>query len=331
MTSAQVSAGTATTTDLFDAQSALTTAKLEPGARPVRAEHCPGAAGPGHRRPVTACRARHIRRSHWRPSHSPWLVGLTVTLATFMEVLDTSIANVALPHIAGGLSASLDESTWVLTSYLVSNAIVLPISGWFSSRIGRKRFYMICVALFTLSTFLCGLAPNLHSLIFFRVLQGIGGGGLAAERAGHPGRHLRAPAARHGLRDVRPGGGVRAGDRPDAGRLHRRTTRAGGGSSTSTSRWASSRCSSARSWSRTRRGCEKEKEESEGVKVDWLGLGLVAVAFGSLQIVLDKGQQDDWFSSPLIVVFTMVMVICWWGRWSGNGRTPIPSSTCGCS
>src|SRR5262249_5108356 len=90
---------------------------------------------------------------------NPWVIGFTVTLATFMEVLDTSIANVALPHIAGSLSAGSDESTWVLTSYLVSNAIVLPLSGWFSGLIGRKRFYMACVALFTLSSFLCGLAP----------------------------------------------------------------------------------------------------------------------------------------------------------------------------
>ncbi|HTP26529.1 MAG TPA: DHA2 family efflux MFS transporter permease subunit, partial [Anaeromyxobacteraceae bacterium] len=116
---------------------------------------------------------------NWRPGHNPWLVGFTVTLATFMEVLDTSIANVALPHIAGGLSASQDEATWVLTSYLVSNAVVLPISAWISGRVGRKRFYMSCVVLFAASSFLCGLAPSLEALIFFRVLQGIGGGGLA--------------------------------------------------------------------------------------------------------------------------------------------------------
>src|SRR5499425_2833976 len=103
---------------------------------------------------------------NWRPKHSPWLVGLTVTLATFMEVMDTSIANVALPHIAGGLSASMDEATWVLTSYLVSNAVILPISAWLSTRFGRKRFYMSCVALFTASSFLCGLAPSLPMLIF---------------------------------------------------------------------------------------------------------------------------------------------------------------------
>src|SRR6201993_2071049 len=109
---------------------------------------------------------------------NPWVIAITVTLATFMEVLDTSIANVALPHISGNLSAGADESTWVLTSYLVSNAIVLPLSGWFSSLIGRKRFYMTCVAIFTVSSFLCGLAPNMATLILFRVMQGAGGGGL---------------------------------------------------------------------------------------------------------------------------------------------------------
>src|SRR5437870_4300905 len=103
----------------------------------------------------------------WKPRHNPWTVALTVTLATFMEVLDTSIANVALPHIAGGLSASQDESTWVLTSYLVSNAIILPISAWLSVLVGRKRFYMTCVALFTISSFLCGFAPSLGMLVFF--------------------------------------------------------------------------------------------------------------------------------------------------------------------
>src|ERR1700676_1147346 len=112
------------------------------------------------------------------PQVNPWLIAVTVMAATFMEVLDTSIANVALPHISGNLSAGVDESTWVLTSYLVSNAIVLPMSGWFSSLIGRKRFYMTCVMIFTASSFLCGLAPNLGMLIFFRVLQGMGGGGL---------------------------------------------------------------------------------------------------------------------------------------------------------
>src|SRR5215469_9053551 len=114
----------------------------------------------------------------WIPKYNPWAVALVVTMATFMEVLDTSIANVALPHIASNLAASQEESTWVLTSYLVSNAIVLPMSAWLSRLIGRKRFYMICVALFTCSSFLCGMAPSLGVLVLFRVLQGIGGGGL---------------------------------------------------------------------------------------------------------------------------------------------------------
>src|SRR6201984_3701651 len=114
----------------------------------------------------------------WKPKRNPWVIAITVTLATFMEVLDTSIANVALPHISGNLSASADESTWVLTSYLVSNAIVRPLSGVMSTLIGRKRFYMSCVALFTVSSFLCGLAPSLGVLVFFRILQGIGGGGV---------------------------------------------------------------------------------------------------------------------------------------------------------
>src|SRR6516164_4823600 len=110
---------------------------------------------------------------------NPWLIAITVTLATFMELLDTSIANVALPHIAGGLAVSYDESTWVLTSYLVANAVVLPLSAWLSRVFGRKNYYMACVLLFTGSSLLCGLAPSLGLLIFFRVLQGVGGGGLA--------------------------------------------------------------------------------------------------------------------------------------------------------
>ncbi|HVZ61818.1 MAG TPA: MFS transporter, partial [Terriglobales bacterium] len=113
------------------------------------------------------------------PRHNPWAIALTVTMATFMEVLDTSIANVALPHIGGTLSATQEEATWVLTSYLVSNAVVLPISAWIATMIGRKRFYMSCVALFTISSFFCGIAPSLPVLILCRVLQGAGGGGLA--------------------------------------------------------------------------------------------------------------------------------------------------------
>ena len=115
----------------------------------------------------------------WRPAANPWLIAGTVSLAAFMEVLDTAIANVALPHIAGNLGASNDQSTWVLTSYLVANAIVLPITGWLVSLFGRKRFFMTCMAIFTVSSLCCGLAPSLGFLLLFRVLQGAGGGGRA--------------------------------------------------------------------------------------------------------------------------------------------------------
>src|SRR6266487_6827943 len=110
---------------------------------------------------------------------NPWLIAITVTLATFMELLDTAVANVSLPHIAGGMATSYDESTWVLTSYLVANAVVLPLSAWLSRVFGRKNYYMSCVALFSLSSLMCGLAPSLGLLILFRVLQGVAGGGLA--------------------------------------------------------------------------------------------------------------------------------------------------------
>src|SRR5271163_1503937 len=114
----------------------------------------------------------------WKPHVNPWLIAATVALAAFMEVLDTSIANVALPHIAGSLGASFDQSTWVLTSYLVANAIVLPMGAWAASVVGRKNFFMACIVLFTISSFLCGIAPTLGFLLLFRVFQGVGGGGL---------------------------------------------------------------------------------------------------------------------------------------------------------
>src|SRR6516225_6827906 len=114
----------------------------------------------------------------WKPKYNPWAIAVVVALAAFMEVLDTSIANVALPHLAGDLGASNDESTWVLTSYLVSNAVVLPISGWLATAFGRKRFFLLCILMFTLTSLLCGVAPSLGMLVLFRVIQGAGGGGL---------------------------------------------------------------------------------------------------------------------------------------------------------
>jgi DHA2 family multidrug resistance protein len=114
----------------------------------------------------------------WKPKYNPWAIAVVVAMAAFMEVLDTSIANVALPHLAGDLGASNDESTWVLTSYLVSNAVVLPMSGWLANAFGRKRFFILCIVVFTVASLLCGIAPSLGMLILFRVIQGAGGGGL---------------------------------------------------------------------------------------------------------------------------------------------------------
>src|SRR4051794_12099247 len=119
-----------------------------------------------------------IPAPQWHPRHNPWVIAVSVMLATFMEVLDTSVANVALPHIAGSMSASAEESTWVLTSYLISNAIVLPITGWLGNRFGRKRLLITCIVIFTLSSALCGAAFNLGFLVVARVLQGVGGGAL---------------------------------------------------------------------------------------------------------------------------------------------------------
>jgi DHA2 family multidrug resistance protein len=132
---------------------------------------------------LTTSSSEHFQSSEateqaWRPKYNPWLIGVSVSLAAFMEVLDTSIANVALPYMAGSLGASNDESTWVLTSYLVSNAIVLPISGWLANAVGRKRFFMLCIFLFTASSLFCGFAPSLPLLLLARIVQGAGGGGL---------------------------------------------------------------------------------------------------------------------------------------------------------
>ena len=241
----------------------------------------------------------------WRPAVNPWVIALAVTLATFMEVLDTSIANVALPHIAGSLSAGQDESTWVLTSSLVSNAIVLPLSGWLSSIIGRKRFYMGCVFLFTLSSFLCGLAPNLPLLIFFRVLQGAGGGGLQPSEQAILADTF--PPAKRGMAFAVYG--VAVVTAPALG-----PTLGGWITDNYTWRWIffinipvgilslmlTSRLIQDPPYFRRRKLSE--------TRIDYIGLGLVALGLGCLQIVLDKGQRDDWFESRFILTLSVIAV-----------------------
>ena len=150
----------------------------------------------------------------WKPRANPWLIAMTVALAAFMEVLDTSIANVALPHISGDLGASPDQGTWVLTSYLVANAIVLPLGGWASNTIGRKNFFMLCITIFTLASFLCGIAPSLPILLLCRVLQGAGGGGLQPMAQAIMADSFGRKETRAGVRSLRIGRSPRPLDRP---------------------------------------------------------------------------------------------------------------------
>src|SRR5690348_2062777 len=238
--------------------------------------------------------------------HNPWVVAMTVTLATFMEILDTSIANVSLPHIAGNLSVSQDESTWVLTSYLVSNAIVLPVSGWLATRIGRKRFYLMCVLLFTVSSFLCGIAPNLGLLVFFRVLQGLGGGGLAPSEQAiladtFPPAKRGMAFAVYGMAVVlAPAIGPTLGgfitDHFNWRWIFFINVPVGLLSLTLTSRIVSDPPHIL-----------VAKEKTGGI--DYIGLSLIAVGLGALEIVLDKGQEDEWFASPFITVTSVVAAV----------------------
>ena len=241
---------------------------------------------------------------------NPWLIAITVSLATFMEVMDTSIANVALRHIAGSLAAGQSESTWVLTSYLVSNAIILPISGWLASVMGRKRFYMTCVATFTISSFLCGIAPNLPLLLLFRVLQGAGGGGLApASNRSWPIPSRRRNAGRRSRFMAWQWSSRRRSGRRWAGGSQ--TTIPGAGSSSSTFPSASFRSSSHQLLVQDSDSAKKEHEQTwrNGLKVDYLGFGLLALGLGCLQVVLDKGQEDDWFGSRFITIMATLSAI----------------------
>jgi DHA2 family multidrug resistance protein len=242
---------------------------------------------------------------------NPWFIAITVTLATFMELLDTAIANVALPHIAGGLAVSSDESTWVLTSYLVSNAVVLPLSAWLSRMLGRKRYYMICVSLFTISSLLCGFAPSLGALIFFRVLQGVGGGGLApVEQAilvdTFPPAKRAAAFALYSMAIVTaPAIGPPLGgwitDNWSWRWVFFINIPIGIISLILTSRVLSDPPEFTR---------EVESARREGrLKIDGWGIFSVAMAFACLEVVLDRGQTEDWFESNFIIVFFSIAMV----------------------
>ncbi|WP_281683815.1 DHA2 family efflux MFS transporter permease subunit [Thalassobaculum salexigens] len=249
---------------------------------------------------------------------NPWIIAPVVAMAAFMEVLDLSIANVALPHIAGSLSASRDQSTWILTSYLVTNAIVLPLSGWLSTVIGRKKFYMMCIAGFGVASLLCGLAPTLELLILARTLQGLTGGGLQpvsqAILADTFPPHQRAMAfAMYGISVVfAPAIGPTLGG------------------------WITDNFSwhwiflvnvpvSIVLWLLVEaliEDPEAAKEEvkrrrAAGIRIDYIGFGLLALGLGCLQILLDKGQEEDWFTSHFIVIMAVIAVVglvafVWW-------------------
>jgi DHA2 family multidrug resistance protein len=246
-----------------------------------------------------------------KPAINPWLVAITVTLATFMELLDTSIANVSLPHIAGGLAVSYDESTWVLTSYLVANAVVLPLSAWLSRVFGRKNYYMACVALFVASSFLCGIAPSLGLLVFFRILQGVGGGGLApVEQAilvdTFPGAKRAAAFALYSMAIVTaPAVGPPLG---------------GWITDHFSWRWVFfinipigiiSLILTHRLVSDPPQFTAEVKAARAGgkLKIDYFGISLIALGFGALEIVLDKGQREDWLESHFIQIFLTVAIV----------------------
>jgi DHA2 family multidrug resistance protein len=246
--------------------------------------------------------------SRWTPRYNPWLIALVVTMATFMEVLDTSIANVALPHIAGSVGASQDEATWILTSYLVASGIVLPISGWLATRFGRKRYYMTCVAIFTVCSLLCGLAPTLPLLILFRILQGIGGGGLATSE-----QSILAdtfPVSKRGQAFAVYGMAVVVA--PAIGPTL-------GGWITDNFNWHwiffINLPVGLISLLLTNRMVDDppylidEKLKAMSKKVDFTGLGLVALGVGCLEFVLDKGQEKDWFGDNMIVTFATISAI----------------------
>ena len=277
----------------------------------------PAPAG-AHETPAQVAALEAAAHAMWKPRVNRWLIAATVALAAFMEVLDTSIANVALPHIAGSLGASTDQGTWVLTSYLVSNAIVLPLGGWISNVMGRRNFFVFCITIFTISSFLCGIAPTLPLLIVFRVMQGAGGGGLQpmaqAIMADSFEPHERGQAfALYGLVAVLA---------PSIG-----PTLGGWITDNFSWRWIFfinipvgilafvlvTRLVDDPPWIKPNRALLRN--------IDYLGLSFLTIAMGGMQIMLDKGEENDWFSSGFIrfsaVLFIggMIALIVWeWRR-----------------
>jgi MFS transporter, DHA2 family, multidrug resistance protein len=255
---------------------------------------------------MSSAQALTAEQAEWKPKVNPWIIGLAVSLAAFMEFLDTSIANVALPHIAGNLGASNDESTWVLTSYLVSNAIVLPISGFFVGWLGRKRFFLACIVFFTASSFLCGIAPSLGFLLLFRVMQGAFGGGLQ-------------PMTQAILADTFPPEkrglafslyGIVAICAPAIG-----PTLGGWITDNYSWRWIFyinvpvGILAALLVHQLIEDPPYLARVKKVAGRFDYIGFGLLALGVGALQIALDKGQEDDWFGSHFITTLIVIAAI----------------------
>jgi DHA2 family multidrug resistance protein len=242
----------------------------------------------------------------WKPASNPWLVAMTVTLAVFMEILDTTIVNVALPHVAGSLSSSYDESTWVLTSYLVANGIVLPISAFLSRMFGRKQFFLICIVMFTICSFLCGIATELWQIILFRVLQGFFGGGLQ-------------PVQQSVLLDY-----FKPEDRGKAFGLSSIAIIVAPVLGPTLGGWITDNYSwrwvffinipvgifSVMAIYQLLEDPPWERKWAKGkLSIDYIGIGLITLGLGCLQVMLDRGEDDDWFSSNFIITFAVLTAI----------------------
>jgi MFS transporter, DHA2 family, multidrug resistance protein len=262
---------------------------------------------------ATATLVNPAKATAARPLINPWVVALTVTLATFMELLDTSIANVSLPYIAGGLGRSFDEVTWILTTYLVANAVVLPMSAWLSRVFGRKNYYMACVALFTITSFFCGVAPTLEIMLLSRVLQGIGGGGLApveqailvdtfppAKRASAFALYTVAIVTAPAIGPVL-GGWIT--DNYNWRWVFLINIPIGALSLYFTNRFVHDPPSYAAERATVR--------DAEGkLRVDGIGIALIGLGSACLEVLLDRGQIDDWFGSTFITWMFVLGIAC---------------------
>ena len=263
------------------------------------------------------------KRATWRPRANPWLIAVSVTLAAFMEILDTTIVNVALPYIAGSLAVSNDQANYALTSYLVANGIVLTISGWIADTIGRKRYFLICIAMFTVCSFLCGISQSLTQLVTFRALQGFFGGGLQPNQQSII-LDTFEPAKRGAAFAITAIATIVA---PILGPLL-------GGYITVSYNWrwiffvnipVGTFAVIVNFFLVEDPPWEKEKQKRKTRGFDYIGLGLIALGLGCLQVMMDRGEDDDWFGSPFIVTMGVLAFLGIFGAvcWLATAKKPI--------